>query len=62
MAYPDNLIDKRIVERNIKKGAVAKKDLDKQLAQLPDRADNAEWIGGQSEAGRADDGDDDDED
>ena len=62
MAYPDNLIDKRIVERNIKKGVVTKKDYDKQLGQLPDKADNADWIGGQSEAGRDADDDDDDED
>jgi hypothetical protein len=61
MAYPDNLVDKRIVGRNIRKGVVSKKDYDKQLAQLPDRAENAEWIGGQSEAGSDDDeGDDED--
>ena len=61
MAYPDNLIDKRIVGRNIRKGVVSKKDYDKQLAQLPDRAENAEWIGGQSESDEDDDeGDDED--
>ncbi len=33
-------------------------DYDKQLAQLPDRADNVEYIGGQSEVGRDEDDDD----
>lgn len=60
MAYSDNLIDKRIVGRNIRKGVVSKKDLDKQLAQLPDRADNAEYVGGQSEANEDAEGDDED--
>jgi hypothetical protein len=58
MAYTDHQIDKRIVDRNIKKGVVTKKDFDKQLSQLPDRADNVEYIGGQSEAGRDEDDDD----
>ena len=60
MAYSDTQVDKRIVERNIKKGVVTKKDYDKHLAQLPDRADNADYIGGQSEADRDDDDDDED--
>jgi len=44
MAYPDWLVDKRVVDRNIKKGMVDSKELDKQIKGLPDRADNAEVI------------------
>lgn len=40
MAYQDFLIDKRILQRNIDKGLVDPKQLDKLVASLPDRADN----------------------
>jgi hypothetical protein len=43
MAYQDFLIDKRIVQRNIDKGLVDPKQLEKQIAALPDRAENATW-------------------
>jgi len=42
MAYQDFLIDKRIVRRNVDKGWVDPKVLDKMIASLPDRADNAQ--------------------
>jgi hypothetical protein len=38
------LIDKRIVERNIAKGLVTRKDYDKHLADLPDRSNDGEWV------------------
>ncbi len=41
MAYQDFLLDKRIVQRNLDKGLVDGKQLDKLIASLPDRADNA---------------------
>ena len=42
MTYPDHLIDKRVIDRNIVKGLVDQKEHAKLLAQLPDVADNAE--------------------
>jgi hypothetical protein len=42
MAYEDSQIDKRVVKRNIHKGIVEAKELQKQLQHLPDVADNAE--------------------
>jgi hypothetical protein len=38
------LIDKRVVERNIAKGLVDRKQYDKYLADLPDQADNGEVV------------------
>ena len=38
---PESLVDKRVVERNISKGRVDKKDYDKHLESLPDVAENA---------------------
>ena len=52
-----SLVDKRIVERNIKKGLITRKDYEKHLSDLRDRADNAEFI----LTGADDDDDDDDE-
>ena len=37
----DRLYDIRILERNIRKGLIARKDVEKYLKSLPDRADNA---------------------
>jgi hypothetical protein len=44
MAYSDKLVDKRVLDRNIRKGIVDPKEFEKQLAQLPDAAANAEWL------------------
>ena len=40
MAYDNFLIDKRVVERNIKKGLVDEVELKKQIEGLPDRESN----------------------
>jgi hypothetical protein len=40
MAYPDFLIDKRVLQRNIDKSVVDAGQYDKLLTSLPDRADN----------------------
>lgn len=42
MSYPDFLLDKRVIIRNIGKGIVDKKELDKVLKALPDREANSE--------------------
>ncbi|HJL15093.1 MAG TPA: hypothetical protein RMH99_05525 [Sandaracinaceae bacterium LLY-WYZ-13_1] len=42
MSYPDFLLDKRVVERNIAKGLVDRKEYEKHLGALPDVEDNAE--------------------
>lgn len=49
MTYPDHWIDKRVVERNIEKNLVDRKEYEKSLAQLPDVASNAEVIQVQQE-------------
>lgn len=38
------LLDKRVVERNIKKGLITREEYEKSLAELPDVADQAEEI------------------
>ncbi len=53
MSYPEFLIDKRVVQRNIAKGIVDSKELDKALSKLPDVQGNAEPMG--IEPSRADD-------
>jgi hypothetical protein len=40
----ESLVDKRIVERNIKKGKLTRKDHEKYLSSLADRENNAERI------------------
>ena len=40
MAYSDWLVDKRVIERNLRKGLVDPKELEKLHKQLPDLADN----------------------
>ena len=40
----DQIVDKRIVERNIQKGLLTRDALEKHLAKLPDAADNAEYV------------------
>lgn len=45
MTYSDSLVDKRVVKRNVQKGLVDAKELDKQIKALPDQENNAEVIG-----------------
>lgn len=40
MAYEDFLVDKRVVERHIKKGLVEAEALKRQIEALPDRESN----------------------
>ena len=41
MANPsDRLYDIRVLERNVRKGLIARKDVEKYLKSLPDRTDN----------------------
>ena len=42
MSYPEFLIDKRVLQRNIAKGIVDAKEYDKALAKLPDVQGNVE--------------------
>lgn len=35
--------DSRIIERNIRKGLITRKDVDKHIKALPDRTDHATW-------------------
>ena len=61
-ALSPGLIDKRVVERNIKKGLVVREAFDKHLAALPDVADHAETIKaklGEDEEPEMDDDEDD---
>jgi hypothetical protein len=44
MSYPEFLIDKRVVQRNIAKGIVDAKEYKKLLEALPDVSSNAEPI------------------
>jgi hypothetical protein len=69
MAYDDFLVDKRVVERNIKKGLVEEEALKRQIEALPDRESNLVHVslegGAQAESSSVDDGadlDDEDED
>lgn len=55
MTIPDWMIDKRVVDRYLRKGMLDAKEYDKLIKAIPDRADNAEPMGD-------DDGDDEDED
>lgn len=42
MSIPDFLLDKRVIERNLRKGIISPEDVEKHLAKLPDVEDNAE--------------------
>jgi hypothetical protein len=42
MSYPDFLLDKRVLQRNLKKGLVDAKEYEKLVARLPDVANNAD--------------------
>ena len=48
---PESLVDRRVIERNIAKGLIEKKDYDKHLESLPDVAENAAEV--ELESGRA---------
>lgn len=50
MSYPDFLLDKRVIERNLAKGVVNRKDLEKHMKSLRDVADNAEQCAPPEEA------------
>ncbi len=41
-------MDTRVVERHLDRGVLQSKDLDKALKELPDDADNAEYVSIQS--------------
>lgn len=41
MASQDFLFDKRVLQRNVEKGLVDQKTVQKTISSLPDRADNA---------------------
>jgi hypothetical protein len=41
MSYPEFVIDKRVLHRNLAKGIVDPKEYEKQLAELPDMQENA---------------------
>lgn len=44
MAYEDSQIDKRVVKRNVAKGVVDAKELQKQIQHLEDVAENADYV------------------
>ncbi|MFW5921599.1 MAG: hypothetical protein ACOCUS_07145 [Polyangiales bacterium] len=48
---PESLVDRRVIERNIAKGLIEKKDYEKHLESLPDVADNAAEV--ELESGQA---------
>jgi hypothetical protein len=68
MAYDNFLSDKRVVERNIKKGLVDPDELKKQIEALPDRESNLVHVSLEGVAAEAsadsleDDTDDEDDD
>lgn len=41
---PNHLVDKRTQERNMRRGLLDKKDLEKHIKDLPDAADKAEVV------------------
>jgi hypothetical protein len=44
MSSSDQLLDKRILDRNLAKGLVTQKEVDKHLAALADQSANAEYL------------------
>ena len=44
MSSSDQLLDKRILDRNMAKGLVTQKEVDKHLAALADKSANAEYV------------------
>ena len=61
MAYSDSLIDKRVVKRNVAKGLVDAKELDKNIKALPDLEHNTEVVGLEDEFDADDENEDDGE-
>jgi hypothetical protein len=59
MSYPEFLIDKRVIERNVQKGIVDAKEHAKLLERLPDVQNNAQACQPEMEAAESDDADDD---
>jgi hypothetical protein len=57
MAYDNFLVDKRVVERNIKKGLVDPDNLKQQIEALPDRESNCVHVSLDGSAQSADQGD-----
>jgi hypothetical protein len=52
----EQLYDKRIIERNVRKGLLQRKDYDKYLKELPDVADNMQVVELDESGGGGDDG------
>ena len=52
----EQLYDKRIIERNVRKGLLPRKDSDKYLKELPDVADNMQVVELDESGGGGDDG------
>ncbi len=50
MSSQEFLFDKRIAQRNVALGLIDQKALDKSIASLPDRAENATTSSAESEA------------
>ena len=48
--HRDHLFDKRILERNLQKGQITEKDLEKHLVGLPDQAAKATFVDYSAEA------------
>lgn len=40
------IFDRRLIERNLAKGIISKKDIEKKLASLPDVSEKMEKLGG----------------
>ena len=55
MSYHDSLIDKRVLERNVRKGFVVRREYEKFLSQLPDKTDNMTTLGADAADDDADD-------
>ena len=52
----EQLYDKRIIERNIRKGLLQRKDVEKHLKELPDVTDNMQVVELDESGGGGDDG------
>jgi hypothetical protein len=51
MTTREDLLDVRVIERNLARGVVAPKDYEKHLATLRDVAGNAEYVGAAAAGG-----------
>lgn len=52
--YHPLVVDKRIIERNIQKGLISRKDFERHLSELPDCGENAELVSFEPPAAAAD--------